>query len=85
MTMTSDTIDTTQDQATERAVNDNAQQRPDNDNAHARGVADTTALVTHADFVSCVRRALVRFGRRKHLADDVPEVQMRALEAARLG
>ncbi|HEY1697093.1 MAG TPA: hypothetical protein VGG39_33265 [Polyangiaceae bacterium] len=83
--MTNDTLDTTQDQATERPVNDNAQQRPDNDNARPRGVVDTTALVTHADFVSCVRRALVRFGRRKFLSDDVPEVQTRALEAARIG
>ncbi|HEY8089541.1 MAG TPA: hypothetical protein VIF09_16885, partial [Polyangiaceae bacterium] len=79
MTMT---IDTTQDQATET-------QNPDpsasaNDGRRPGGAADTTPLATHPEFVECVRRALIRFGRRKHLEDDIPEVQCRALEAARV-
>jgi DNA-directed RNA polymerase specialized sigma24 family protein len=32
-----------------------------------------------------VRAALIRYGRRRHLEDDIPEVQCRTLEAARVG
>ncbi|HEY8089806.1 MAG TPA: hypothetical protein VIF09_18225 [Polyangiaceae bacterium] len=78
MTMT--TIDTTQDQATATR-----NPRPAaNDDRRPRAAADTTVLSTHPEFVESVRRALIRFGRRKHLEDDIPEVQCRALEAARV-
>jgi DNA-directed RNA polymerase specialized sigma24 family protein len=93
MTMT--TIDTEQDQATETPnpnpatpavpVNDNAHHGPGNDNVHLRGAADTTILANHPAFIQRVRRALIRFGRRKYLEDDIPEVQTRAIEAARVG
>ena len=96
MTMT--TIDTKQDQATETptltpttptslagAVNDNALHDPGNDNALSRATADTTVLATHPAFIQRVRYTLIRFGRRKYLEDDIPEVQTRAIEAARVG
>jgi hypothetical protein len=93
MTMT--TIDTQQDQATEThnpnpathaaPVNDNAQHRAGNDNAHLRGAVDTTLLANHPAFIQRVRRTLIRQGRRNYLEDDIPEVQTRAIEAARVG
>jgi DNA-directed RNA polymerase specialized sigma24 family protein len=93
MTMT--TIDTKQDQAIEtqnpnpatRAlpVNDNAQQPGGNDNAHLPGAADTTVLASHPAFIQRVRGTLIRHGRRKSLEDDIAEVQVRAIEIARVG
>ena len=93
MTMTS--IDTQQDQATEtqnldpatpaRPGNDNAQHGAGNDNAHLRGAVDTTLLANHPAFLQRVRRTLIRQGRRNYLEDDIPEVQLRAIEAARVG
>ncbi|MGH7297639.1 MAG: RNA polymerase sigma factor, partial [Polyangiaceae bacterium] len=71
--------------AERRPGNDNAAQHPANGNALARVIADTTALAVHPDFVARVRGTLVRFGRRRTLEDDIPEVQTRALEAARVG
>lgn len=59
--------------------------RPGNDNSSGGGEEDTTALVAHRGFVAAVTAALVRFGRRRHLKDDIPEVQTRALEVARVG
>ena len=78
MTMT--TIDNEQDQATENKNPSPAA----NDGRRPGGAADTTRFATHPEFVETVRRALIRFGRRKHLEDDIPEVQCRALEAARM-
>jgi DNA-directed RNA polymerase specialized sigma24 family protein len=46
---------------------------------------DTTALVTRKEVVGAITGTLVRHGRRRLLDDDVPEVQTRALEAARRG
>jgi hypothetical protein len=66
------------------ASNDNAQPSAGNDNATERGGTDATSLVAHADFVACVRGTLVRHGRRRTLEDDIPEVQIRVLEAARV-
>jgi DNA-directed RNA polymerase specialized sigma24 family protein len=90
MTMT--TIDTQQDQATETqtltpaaAVNDNARHGAGNDNALSRATVDTTVLAAHPAFLQRVRYTLIRFGRRKYLEDDIPEVQTRAIEAARVG
>ena len=71
--------------AARTAGNDNAHISTGNDNAVERGGADATSLVAHADFVACVRGTLVRHGRRRYLEDDIPEVQMRTLEAARMG
>ena len=68
MTMT--TIDTTQDQATETKNPSQA-----NDDPRPGGAADTTRLLTHPKFLEIVRAALIRYGRRKHLEDDIPEVQ----------
>jgi len=86
-------LDTKQDQAIEThdpnpaapAVNDNAQHPAGNDNAQLRGTADTTVLAAHPAFVKCVRDTLIRQGRRNYLEDDIPEVQLRAIEAARVG
>ncbi|HEY5241143.1 MAG TPA: hypothetical protein VIJ22_06755 [Polyangiaceae bacterium] len=93
MTMT--TIDTKQDQSTETQNpnpatpalpdNDNAQQGAGNDNAQLREAADTTALAGHPAFVQRVRGTLIRHGRRKSLEDDIAEVQVRAIEVARVG
>jgi hypothetical protein len=47
---------------------------------------DTTAMLAHKSVVSAITGALVRRKRRaRHLADDVPEVQLRCLKAARRG
>jgi DNA-directed RNA polymerase specialized sigma24 family protein len=89
------TIDTRQDQATEThdldpatpaaPVNDNAQHGPGNDDAHLPEAADTTVLANHPAFIARVRRALIRHGRRNYLEDDIPEIQLRAIEVARKG
>jgi DNA-directed RNA polymerase specialized sigma24 family protein len=88
-------IDTDQDPTTEThdlypatpavPANDNAQHDVGNDNARLRGAADTTALANHPAFLRRVRGTLIRQGRRRHLEDDIPEVQIRAIEAARVG
>jgi DNA-directed RNA polymerase specialized sigma24 family protein len=93
MTMT--TFDTTQHQATEThtpdpatpaaPVNDNAQHRPGNDDGQPREATDTLVLANHPAFIERVRRALIRHGRRRYLEDDVPEIQLRAIEVARKG
>jgi DNA-directed RNA polymerase specialized sigma24 family protein len=49
------------------------------------GTADTTRLVATKEVVAVIRGTLVRHGRRAHIEDDVPEVQTRAIEAARRG
>jgi DNA-directed RNA polymerase specialized sigma24 family protein len=67
-------------------VNDNAQPVPGNDNSSSPcAAADTTTLAAHPAFLRSVRYALIRNGRRNHLEGDIPEVQLRALEAARVG
>jgi DNA-directed RNA polymerase specialized sigma24 family protein len=70
--------------AARTAGNDNAHTAAGNDNDIECRRADATSLVAHADFVACVRGTLVRQGRRRTLEDDIPEVQIRVLEAARL-
>jgi DNA-directed RNA polymerase specialized sigma24 family protein len=70
--------------AARTAGNDNAHTVTGNDNARECAGADATLLVVHADFVACVRGTLVRNGRRRTLENDIPEVQTRVLEAARL-
>jgi hypothetical protein len=89
------TIDTKQDHATAThnpnpatpavPVNDNAHHGPGNDNVHPRGAVDTTILANHPAFIQRVRRTLIRHGRRRYLEDDIPEVQTRAMEVARVG
>jgi DNA-directed RNA polymerase specialized sigma24 family protein len=84
MTMT--TIDPKQDQATETPNPSPATPAPPvNDNALCAGAADTTLLANHPAFLERVRRTLIRQGRRRYLENDVPEVQLRAIEAARVG
>jgi DNA-directed RNA polymerase specialized sigma24 family protein len=57
-----------------------------NDNARPGAARDdTTRLVASEEVVAAIAGTLVRHGRREHLEDDVPEVQTRALEAARRG
>ena len=57
-----------------------------NDNVHLGGIPDTTPFAVHPEFVNAITGALVRHGRRgQQLEDDVPEVQMRTIEAARQG
>jgi DNA-directed RNA polymerase specialized sigma24 family protein len=49
------------------------------------GSADTTRLVVTPEVVAAIKGTLARHGRKSRFEDDVPEVQTRALEAARRG
>ncbi|MGD0529806.1 MAG: hypothetical protein ABSE49_32015 [Polyangiaceae bacterium] len=89
MTMNND-IDTKQADATDatetpRPVNDNARDCARNDNAHPAGPVDTTILANHYTFFAAVRGTLIREGRLGPYEDDVREVQVRAIAAARIG
>lgn len=55
-----------------------------NDNASTGGIEDTTRLAGHREVVDVIRGTLVHHGRYgQALDDDVPEVQARAIRAAR--
>jgi hypothetical protein len=66
-------------------TNDSSQRGAENDNVSPRGAVDTTILANHPAFLERVRRTLIRHGRRNYLEDDIPEVQIRAIAAARVG
>ena len=55
-----------------------------NDNGSTGGIEDTTHLAAHREVVDVITGTLVHHGRRgQPIDDDVPEVQARALRAAR--
>ena len=58
-----------------------------NDNAEVGGIEDTTALACHREFIDTITGTLVRRGRRgvQQLEDDIPQVQMLTIAAARRG